>query len=225
MQRTLVHCWWKYKIFQLLWKTVWQFLKMLNIELPYDPAIPLLCIQPRETIPYVHTQTCTWIFRTVLFILLSHFSHVRLCATLWTVDHPAPLSMGFSRQEYWSGLPFPSPGDLPDPGIKPRSPTLQADSLPSEPLGKPRSIVHNCSKVEIIQMSINWWMGKQNLVHPYNKILFGNKEKFSTHLCTNMDEPWKYAKWKKLVTKTTYYTTSLTQNVQNRQNYRDNLQR
>ena len=45
--------------------------------------------------------------------------------------------MGFSRQEYWSGLPFPSPGDLPDPGIKPRSPALQADTLPSEPPGKP----------------------------------------------------------------------------------------
>ena len=47
------------------------------------------------------------------------------------------LSMEFSRQEYWNGLPFPSPGDLPDPGIEPRSPTLQADSLPSEPPGKP----------------------------------------------------------------------------------------
>ena len=54
-----------------------------------------------------------------------------------TVAHQAPLSMGFPRQEYWSGLPFPSPGDLPDPGIKPGSPTLQADSLPSEPPGKP----------------------------------------------------------------------------------------
>ena len=48
---------------------------------------------------------------------------------LWTVAHQAPPSMGFSRQEYWSGLPFPSPGDLPDPGIEPRSPTLQADAL------------------------------------------------------------------------------------------------
>ena len=55
-------------------------------------------------------------------------------ATLWTVAYQASPSMGFSRQEYWSGLPFPSPGDLPDPGIKPRSPTLQADALPSEPL-------------------------------------------------------------------------------------------
>ena len=50
----------------------------------------------------------------------------------------ALLSMEFSRQEYWSGLPFPSPGDLPDPGIKPWSPTLQEDSLPSELLGKPK---------------------------------------------------------------------------------------
>ena len=59
-------------------------------------------------------------------------NHVRLFATPWTVACQAPLSVGFSREEYWSGLPFLSPGDLPDPGIKPRSPTLQADSLPSE---------------------------------------------------------------------------------------------
>ena len=50
----------------------------------------------------------------------------------------SPLSMGFSRQEYWSGLPFPSPGDLPDPGIKPRFPALQANTLPSELPGKPQ---------------------------------------------------------------------------------------
>ena len=60
-------------------------------------------------------------------------SRVRLSATPWTVAHQAPLSMGFSRQEYWSGSPFPPPGDLPDPGIEPGSPTLQADALPSEP--------------------------------------------------------------------------------------------
>ena len=63
-------------------------------------------------------------------------SRVRLCDP-WTVAHQAPLSMGFSRQEYWSELPFPSPGDLPDPGIEPRSPTLQADALTSAPPGKP----------------------------------------------------------------------------------------
>ena len=64
-------------------------------------------------------------------------SHVRLFATPWTVARQAPLSMGFSRQEYWSGLPFPSPGDLPDPGIEPGSPALRADALTSEPPGKP----------------------------------------------------------------------------------------
>ena len=54
----------------------------------------------------------------------------------WTVAHQAPPSMGFSRQEYWSGLTFPSPGDLPNPGIKPGSPILQPDTLPSELPGK-----------------------------------------------------------------------------------------
>ena len=58
--------------------------------------------------------------------------HVRLCVTPWIGACQLPLSMGFSRQEYWSGLPLPSPGDLPSPGIKPRSPALQADSLLSE---------------------------------------------------------------------------------------------
>ena len=66
-------------------------------------------------------------------------SHVRLFVTPWTVAYQAPLSMGFSRQEYWSGLPFPSPGDLPDPGIKLKSPALQTDSLQSEPSRKPFS--------------------------------------------------------------------------------------
>ena len=63
-------------------------------------------------------------------------SRVRLFAAPWTV-YQASLSMGFSRQECWSGLPFPSPGDLLDPGIEPGSPALQADTLPSEPPGKP----------------------------------------------------------------------------------------
>ena len=61
---------------------------------------------------------------------------VRLFATPWTVAYQAPQSMEFSRQEYWSGLPFPSPQELPDPGIKPRSPALRADALPVEPPGK-----------------------------------------------------------------------------------------
>ena len=66
-------------------------------------------------------------------------SRVRLFVTPWTVAYQAPQSMEFSRQEYWSGLPFPSPGDLPNPGIEPGSPALQADALPSEPPGKPKT--------------------------------------------------------------------------------------
>ena len=67
-------------------------------------------------------------------------SFIRLFATPWTVARRAPLFVGFSRQEYWSGLLFPSPGDLPDPGIEPRPPVLQADSLPAEPQGNLSSI-------------------------------------------------------------------------------------
>ena len=77
---------------------------------------------------------------------MNSLSRVQLFAIPWTVAHQAPLvahqappSMGFSRQGYWSGLPFPSPGDLPDPGIEPSSPVMQADALTSEPPGKPRN--------------------------------------------------------------------------------------
>ena len=69
--------------------------------------------------------------------MLSCFSCVQLCAILWTVACQAPLPMGFSRQEYWSGLLFPSAGDCPDPGIEPQPLALQVDSSPSEQLGKP----------------------------------------------------------------------------------------
>ena len=67
----------------------------------------------------------------------------RLFAILWTVARQASLSMEFFRQEYWSELPSPPAGDLPDPGIKPGSPELQADSLPTEPAGKPCSVLSN----------------------------------------------------------------------------------
>ena len=74
-------------------------------------------------------------------------SRVLLFATPWTIAHQAPPSIRFSRQEYWSGLPFPSPGDLPDPGIEPRSLALQADALTSEPplpkLGACKSLTSN----------------------------------------------------------------------------------
>ena len=71
-------------------------------------------------------------------VKMKSLSRVRLFATPWTVAYQAPLSVGFSRQECWSGLPFPSPGDLPDPEIEPGPPALEADALPWEPSGKPK---------------------------------------------------------------------------------------
>ena len=87
---------------------------------------PFLLNWQADSLPLSHQRAC----------MLSHFSCAQLLVTPRTVAHQAPLSMGFSRQEYWSGLPCPPPGNLPNPEIKPRSPALQADSLPSEPPGK-----------------------------------------------------------------------------------------
>ena len=82
-------------------------------------------------------------------------SCVRLFATPWTVQ-----SMEFSRPEYWSGWPFPSPGDLPNSGIGPRSPTLQVDSLPAEPQGKPKNtIVGSLSLLQGISLTLKWNWG------------------------------------------------------------------
>ena len=81
-------------------------------------------------------------------------------ATPWTVARQVPLSMGFSRQEYWSGLLFPSPGDLPNPGIEPRSPALQADSLPAELPGKPRAKGGTCQSLAGRQATISLVRGE-----------------------------------------------------------------
>ena len=75
--------------------------------------------------------------KEALKVKVESLSRVRLSETPWTVACQAPPSMGFSRQDYWSELPFPFPGDLPDPGIEPRCPALQTGALPSEPPGKP----------------------------------------------------------------------------------------
>ena len=77
-------------------------------------------------------------------VKMKSLSHVWLFVTPWTVAYQAPWSMEFSRQEYWSGLPFPSPGDLPNPGVEPRSSALQADTLPSEPPEKTKPCIHAC---------------------------------------------------------------------------------
>ena len=96
--------------------------------------------------------------------------HAQSCLTLCNpVDcsPPGSLSMEFSRQEYWSGLPFPSPGDLPDPGIKPRSPTLQADSLTSEPPGKPTYLLPQGKSLQLSMATLGfglpqWLSGKES---------------------------------------------------------------
>ena len=104
-----------------------------------------------STVPFLHKRgvevSCPLL--ATMKVKVKLLSRVRLFVTPWTVAYQAPLSIGFSRQECWRGLPFPSPGDLPDPGIEPGSPTLQADALPSEPPGKP-NVINYISKIRII---------------------------------------------------------------------------
>ena len=131
---------------------------------------------------------------------VNSLNRAQFFVTPWIIDYQAPLSMEFSRQEHWSGLPFPSPEDLPDPGIEPRSPTLQADALTSAPPGNVgchfllqrifpaqgcnlllsgifclgRQILDQGATWEALtttQMPINWWLDSQNVVHLCNSIL------------------------------------------------------
>ena len=102
----------------------------------------------------------TFIVSFIHTCMLSHFNSVRLFVILWNITCQAPLSVGFSREEYWSGLPFPSPGDPPHPGIEPTSPVspdLQADSLPTEPSRK----LHNTMSPAITRLPsrISWGRG------------------------------------------------------------------
>ena len=101
--------------------------------------------------------------------MLNCFSHVWLFATMWTVARQAPLSTGFSRQEYWSGLPCPPPGDFSNPGIEPVSPALQVDSLPLSHRGSPSvniTVIYfhaNTKPVKqvTLQTWIQWWAQKE----------------------------------------------------------------
>ena len=101
---------------------------------------------------YMHVYMCICVYMYIcicmcicIYICCATKS-LQLCpffAALWTVAHQAPLSMEFSRQEYWSGLPYPSPGDLLNPGIEPWSPALQGSALLSEPPGKPHINIYS----------------------------------------------------------------------------------
>ena len=90
-------------------------------------------------------------------------SRVWFFVILWTVAYQDPSYVEFSKQEYWSGLPFPSPGDLPNPGIEPRSPSLQADTLPSEPPGKPKG-QHRCWILK--RKRLQGWLTPEVLIFP-----------------------------------------------------------
>ena len=101
--------------------------------------------------------------RTLCVCMCELLSCVQLFVTPWTVAHQARLSMGFPRQKYWSGLPCPSPGDLPDPVIKPGSPALQADSLPPEPPGKPSRTLFQ------LILGITWEAGAFHISHQHTR--------------------------------------------------------
>ena len=92
---------------------------------------------------------------TVNKVKVKSLSRVQLFVTPSTVDYQVPLSMGFSRQEYWSGLPFPPPADLPDPGTEPGSPALQVDSLPTELSGKPFLSLHGDANLSYLKVQEN----------------------------------------------------------------------
>ena len=129
------------KIFLTLWRhnsditSILWFYQLLKTKNYWDPSYYTM-----EPTPTSLTQSHCFIS----FYLLNHIcvlcqslSRVWLFVTPWTGAHQAPLSMEFSRREYWNGLPCPSPGDLPNSRIELKSPSLQADSLPPKPPGKP----------------------------------------------------------------------------------------
>ena len=87
------------------------------------------CFCQYDDIGFIKLDQVNFLEWIIQYIYLVSLSHVQLFLTSWTVARQAPLSMGFSKQEYWSWFPLPSPGDLPNPRIKPRSPALQAESL------------------------------------------------------------------------------------------------
>ena len=116
----------------------------------------------------------------IVKVKVKSLSRVRLFSTPWTVAHQAPPFMGFSRQEYWSGLPFPSPGDLPDPGIESRSPALQADTLTSEPPGKhlnialilKNKVITICKCYGSIWISYKFYVIIENKIHGITSDIF-----------------------------------------------------
>ena len=123
---------------QETWISIWECLTPGSCTWP--PVFPRLH-RPKNKKPLIMTS-CNFMgdfiaFSTQFLMCAWSLSHIRLFVTPWTVARQAPLCIGFSRQEYWRGLPFASPGNLPDPGIKPESPSLAGGVLTAESPGKP----------------------------------------------------------------------------------------
>ena len=130
------------------WQECWSgLLCPLPGDLPNAGIDRMSIMSPAFADGFFTTSRATWeaLFEKCVCVL-SCFSHIRLFATLWTVAHQASLSMGFSRQEYWSGLLCPLPGDLLDTGIELGFPTLHVDSLLSKPLGRPQTSSYKINK-------------------------------------------------------------------------------
>ena len=118
---------------------------VLAKENKHSPNVNVKCYAAMGSVPIILTEKgrlenrmCNYFVVLGYLCICQSLSHVQLFAILWTIASQAPLSMKFSRQEYWSGLLCPSPRDLPNPGVEPRSPVLQADSLPYELPEKPQ---------------------------------------------------------------------------------------
>ena len=116
----------------------------------WDITLPTkVCLVKAMVFPVVMGGCEGWTIKNVK-VKMKSLSRVRLFVIPWTVAYQASPSMGFSRQEHWSGLLYPSPGDLPDPGIEPESPALEACTLTSEPLGKPKKA--ECQRIDAFEL-------------------------------------------------------------------------
>ena len=129
-------------------------------------AAAALSFPPRKLVPHeLHVQV--YLAWDKKWSEVKSLSHVRLFATPWTVAYQVPPSIGFSRQEYWRGLPFPSPGDLPNPGIEPGSPSSWADALLSEP---PTCLLKN----KHYEVDSFWWTFLLDSLHGLFVIPYSN---------------------------------------------------
>ena len=128
-------------VFLFLFLNVWFKREMDLFQNPvFLKTILLHSLLPQRVARQAGKAVTAKVWSAYSYMIVKSFSHIWLFVTPWTVACQTPLSMRFSRQEYWGGLPFPTLGDLPDPGMEPRSPALQADSLLTEPPGSPTEL-------------------------------------------------------------------------------------